>query len=217
MQEDVDHDNDENERFDQGVKDFVDAFGDGKSGVERDGVFKTRRKALLGLGHQILGALSGLDGVGTGKLVNGDDGGRLAVEAALQVVELGAQLDACDIFEAHDGAIGIGANDDLGELLFGDQAAFGDDRIGIFLAWRNRFATDLSRGIYGVLGFQGGDDFRYGDLQLGKLIGIQPEAHGVLTRPKNGDAGDAVRSREGTEEINVGVVGQELRVVPTVR
>ena len=56
------------------------------------------------------------------------------------------------------------------------------------------------------------DDLRDGDAELRQLVGLDPQAHGVLARAENLHAADARHARELIVEIDVGVVGQELRV-----
>ena len=76
---------------------------------------------------------------------------------------------------------------------------------------------DLARGIHGVLRLNGADDFRNGDAELRQLVGLHPQAHGVLARAEDLNVADARHARELIVEIDVGVVGQELGVVRAVR
>ena len=50
---------------------------------------------------QLSDAVGGIQRVGAGQLVNGDDGRGLAVEPAAQVVNLRAEFDARDVLQPH--------------------------------------------------------------------------------------------------------------------
>ena len=56
------------------------------------------------------------------------------------------------------GAIGIGADDDVAELLGGHQASLGAHRVGELLPGGDRLAADLAGGIDIVLGLERADD-----------------------------------------------------------
>ena len=126
------------------MDDLVDAFGYGKSGVQSDRIVQARRKALLGLRHKILGGLRRLYGVRAGELVNRDNRRGLAVQPALQVVDLCAEFNSGYILQPDDGAVGIGANHDLAELFFGYQTTLGNDGEGKFLPVWYRLAANLA-------------------------------------------------------------------------
>ena len=81
------------------VLDFLDAGIDSERGVEGDDVVEILREALLALGHQFADGESGLDGIASGRLIDGEKSGGLAVEAADDAVVLRAELDAGDIFQ----------------------------------------------------------------------------------------------------------------------
>ena len=92
----------QDDRLDERVLDFLHALGDRQGGVERDHVVQVGREALLELGHERPGIGGGLHGVGIGQLVEGDQRGGLAIEAAQHVVVLRAQFNASDVPDAHD-------------------------------------------------------------------------------------------------------------------
>ncbi|EXI65763.1 MAG: hypothetical protein AW08_02975 [Candidatus Accumulibacter adjunctus] len=93
LQEDEDDDDHQHQRLEQRVLDLLDAFGDGQCRVEGDDVVEVGRETLLDLFHQCLGAVRGIEGVGSGDLVEGDEGRRLAVQPPFHVVGLGAEFD----------------------------------------------------------------------------------------------------------------------------
>ena len=117
MQEDIHDDDDQNERFEQSHQDFVDAFGNGKSRIQRNRVVQSRRKILLGLRHQVFRTLCRFDGVRSGELVNGDYGRGFAIHVAGQVIKLSAEFDSRDVSEPDKRAVGICANHDVSKFL----------------------------------------------------------------------------------------------------
>ena len=67
--------------------------------------------------HDLAHALGHLQRVGIRQLVDADDGGRYAVELAGTRVVGGGELDAGDVLEVDDGAVGAGAHDDVAVFL----------------------------------------------------------------------------------------------------
>jgi hypothetical protein len=141
--------------------------------------------------------------------IDGHDArGRLVV-AGRNGVGLLAQLDAGDVTEAHDGAVGVGADDDGAKLLGLYQAALCPHGVSKLLALRDRLSTDLAGGVYVVLGLDSLDDVRRGDAQLGHLVGVHPNAHGVLSAEYL-HARDAFDAGELVLQVDDGIVGEEL-------
>src|SRR4029077_9957941 len=82
------------------------------------------RREALAQAIQICDDLrSGLHGVGTRREIDADRDRRLAVEAAFDVLVLGAEVDPGDIAYAQQRAVGVGAQYDVAELLGCRQAA----------------------------------------------------------------------------------------------
>ena len=157
--------------------------------------------------------IGGLHSVGAGKLVDRHDSGGLAVEATVDVVGLGAELNAGDILQVQNGAIRVGAQNNVAEVLGADEAALGADGVGEFLSVGNGLAADLASGVDGVLGLQGLGDLRDGDAELGELVGLDPHAQRVLTGAEDLHARDALDSGDLIDQVDVGVVGEEDAVV----
>ena len=167
--------------------------------------------------HQLANAGGGLHGIGTGELVDSDNRCRLTAIAAHQVVGLRAQFKSGHIFQAQNGAVGIGAHDDLAELFCGKQPALCPHRVSEFLPSWNGFAADLSGGVNGILRLYGLDDFGNGDAKLGQLVRLDPAAHGVLACTKDRHTGDARYASQLVIQIDIGIVGQENIVVSPLR
>src|SRR4029453_13030569 len=112
--------------------------------------------------------------------VTRENGSWLSVQAALEIVSLRAEINACDIFHPHKRAVRIRPNDDFSEFLRRLQSALRTDRVSEFLSTRNRFAADLPGRIYRVLLLHCGDDVGHGDAELRELVGLDPKPHCVL-------------------------------------
>ena len=217
MQEHEDDDDDQHQRFDQGLLDFLDPFSDGLGGVEGDDVIEIRRETFLQLGHQFFGAGGRFEGVGAWHLVQRQHCRRFAVQAAFHAVGLGAEFDARDVAYPHHRAVWIGAYDDGTEFLRRLQPALGADGVSEFLPARYRLGADRAGRIDGVLRVDRVDDLGNRDVEFGQLVRIDPQAHGVLAGTEDGDAGDALDPGELIVEVDVGVVGEKDVVIGVVR
>jgi len=79
LQEKVDHQDYECERDQKGDDDFLHAFRNGARGVQGHDEIQVFREALLQLGHELIHAGGGIDGVRARQLVDGNDGAGLSV------------------------------------------------------------------------------------------------------------------------------------------
>ena len=52
--------------------------------------------------------------------------------------------------------------------------------------------------------------------ELGQLVGPDPEAHGILAGPEDGDTGNAGHPGDLIVQVDIGVIGQEGGVVGTL-
>ena len=213
LQEHEDHQRDQRQRGQEGEHDFAHAFGDGLRCVQRNVVINVGGKALLQFGQSPLDLLGGIQCVGAGQLIHGHVGGGLAFVAANHVVILAAQFDAGDVFEPHHRAIRVGAHDDLAELLRRHQPALGHHVEGELLSRRRRVAAQTAGGVDGILTVHRADNFRHGDVQLGQQVGFDPDPHGILSRAEHIDLGDAFHPAQFIIHVDVGIIGQKLRVV----
>ena len=106
----------------------------------------------------------------------------------------------------------------LPEFLGRDQPALRAHRVGELLARGSGLAADLAGRVHGVLLLDGVDDFRNRDPQLRQLVGLYPDAHRILARAEHRTRPDAGHAQSaGHSMIDVGVVGQKMRVVGAVR
>ena len=114
--------------------------------------------------------------------------------------------------QPHDRAVRRGAQDDVAEFLLRHEPALRAHRVGEFLAGRAGPAADLAGRVDGVLAVDGADDLRDGDVELGQLVGLHPDAHGILPGAEDRAPGDARHPAQRVAEVDVGVVGQKLGV-----
>ena len=97
------------------------------------------------------------------------------------------------------------------------QTALGQNGISQLLAFGDRRASGLPRGIHGVLRLNGANNLRNCDPQLCQFVGVHPHSHRVLARAEHLDIADAGRPKDRINEIDVGVIPQKSRVIGSVR
>ncbi len=167
LQEHINHQHHQHQRFQESLGDFPNAFAHRSCGVERDDIIEVGWETLLQLGHALLDGGGGFEGVGAGQLIQGHDGRGLAVEPADDVVVLRPQFHPGDVSQPHQRPVRIGAQDDFTKLLLRLQAALRAHRISEFLSRRHWMAADAPGRVDGVLVVHGANDLRNGDVQRG--------------------------------------------------
>ena len=213
LEEDVHHHDHQQDGDSQSLDNFADTLADGARRVERDIVVHACREARFHLGHQLLDAVGGVDGVRPRQLINRDDGTGVPIEPPGDGVILAAEFDAGHVLHADGTAIGGFANHDLAELVGGCETPLRSHGVGELLPWGDRFTAHLPGGIHRVLCLNGAHYFGDCDSQLGKLIRLHPQPHGILPGAKNLYTADAAQAGQLVVEIDVGVVREKLRVV----
>ncbi len=132
------------------------------------------------------------------------------------VVVARTELDARDVAQADEGAVGLRAHDDGGELLDVDQAAAHAQRVLEALARRGRWLADLARRGLHVLLADRARDVGGGELQAGHAVGPQPDPHAELGA-EHAHVADALDALQLVDDVDVGVVDDEEPVVGVVR
>src|SRR5271169_4369 len=117
LKEEVHNDNDENEGFDQGMDDLSYALGNGERCVQSNRIVEAGGELFLGGRHEVFSTLGSLNGVGSGKLVNGYDRSWLAIQPALQIVNLGPEVNAGHVLQPDERAVRVSSDHDLAELF----------------------------------------------------------------------------------------------------
>ena len=213
----IDDDDHEDQRFEEGVHNLLDALPDRLRRIERGDIVEVGREALFHLLHQLRGGIHRLDRVRPRKLINGNERGGFPVHPADHVVHLRAQLDAGHVLQPDHGSVLVRADHDTPEFLFRLQAALRADAVGELLPGGNRLGADLTGRVHGVLGLDGAQNLRHGDPQLGELVRPHPEAHRILARAEDLYLADARHAGHGIVDVDVGIVGQKRGVVGAVR
>jgi hypothetical protein len=109
---------------------------------------------LLHLRHELPDTLHGLDSVGSGQLVDGNDGAGLAIEATDYAVVLRAQFDSGYVFNSNGSTVCRFAYDNVAELFWRRQPTLGQYGIGELLILLSWLSPDLASRIHSVLGVE---------------------------------------------------------------
>src|SRR5205085_9779005 len=106
----------------------------------------------------------------------------------------GAQLQAGDVTQLDAFAVRAALDDDGAELLLGAEAALGvDEQLRVNRA-RGRLLADAAGGNLDVLFADGRNHLGGGQALGGDLVGIEPDAHGVVARAEDADLADALQA-----------------------
>ena len=136
-----------------------------------------------------------------------------AVEPAVNAVIGGRQLDARDVPQPGDLAVGLRLEHDVSKLFRRHQPPFGHDRQLEQVAGRlGRLAEQARRHLH-VLPADGGDDVARGQIARGGLVRINPDAHAVVPRAEDDRVAHARQPGQHVPHVQIGVVAQIDRVV----
>ena len=209
LKKDEDDDDDKAERFKQREHDFANAGRHGLRGVERDAVRDARREG----GGELLDALvyrgRSLYGIGSGQLIDRHHACRRLVVAAGNSIGLVAKLDARNVAQVKNRAIGIGAKNDVAELLWLDQPALRANRVGELLPLRDRLSANLAGRIDVVLRLDRGDHVGRRNAKLREFVGLHPDAQRILPAECL-HARNALHASDLILKIDDGVIGEKI-------
>ncbi len=140
----------------------------------------------------------------------------LVVEHRAQRVAARRQLDARDVAEARDLSAGAGLDDDVAELVLGGQpAARVDGQREVDRAVHGHAADHAGRDLH-VLVADGADDVGRRQAARRDLVGIEPDAHGVVAGAEDHHLAHARDARQHVLHLQHGVVAQVHHVVAVV-
>ena len=145
-----------------------------------DLVFQALGEAGRQLGQGLLDEARCLNGIGSGREINSDRHRGFAGEPAFIVHVLRAHLDAGDVADAHDRAVGVGAQDDIAELLWRRQAALRlqiDLKLLILSNWPG---ADAANRRLNVLRLDRSCDVRGRQVETDQPLHVEPDAHRIF-------------------------------------
>ena len=137
------------------------------------------RKELAHLLHLGLDRVRGVQGVGARGLADGDARGGPAVEGALDVVDLRAQLGPAHVADPHDRPVRVGAYGNRGELVRGREHVLDHDGGVQALALHRGRAAELAGRDLDVVGLDRGNHVFDGQAVVSELVRIEPHPHGI--------------------------------------
>src|SRR5512135_277245 len=212
-EEEEDHQGHQHERLEQGVEHLVDGGLQEGGDVVADLIVHTGRERLrLDLLQLLLDLLDDGGGVGAGGLLQDDGGGGVAVDVRVDVVVRGAQFDVGDVLEPQDLAIRICLENNISILIrlvvaphVGQNVLDRLRRLARRLAEASGRADHalLSEGLHDVVGRQ---------VVGAHAVELQPDPHGVLAAAEDRGAADAPDPLDLGQEVDVGVVVEEVLV-----
>ena len=209
LQEQIHDAEHQEDRLDQGLHHLLDGDLHERRGVVGIDDLHVGREVLgefTQLGPHVLG---GVQGVGTGRQLDGDGGGGLAVVERGRVVVFTGKLDPGHVLELDLGAVLVHPQQDVVELLHGGEPGLAHDGGGKLLIAHRRGPPQLAEGNLGVLGLDGGLNVGRGHLHPVELVGIEPDAHGVLAA-EQGDVTDPVQTAQGLLDVGYHIVRQVI-------
>ncbi len=194
MQEDVHHDEDQHDGFDQRLDHVLDRQLHELGCVVGDGIFYAGREGGFQLIEEGLDLVGGLKRIGAVRERNLNAGGLVPVHASQAAVALRAELDPRHIAQRDGRAARIVLNDDLLELRHGRQLRLGRD-CGIQRDFPvcDGIGADRACGDLGVLRLDRRDHISGRQAIGSEFICIEPDAHSV-GRAKNPSVADAVHA-----------------------
>ncbi len=194
------------------MHDAGDGLLDKDGRVVVDAVVNAFGEAGLELLHLLSDGMSRVERVRTRQLKHGQSRGRFAIQIAVHVVILGAQLHAFlrfhaflvgegianDVFEMNDAALVAGLEDDVLELINGGKSSLGvngqlelNGRGG-----RHGRLAEPTGGHLAILLLHRIDDVDGGQVLGSQLVRIEPDAHAVVTRPEKRHVAHSLNTRE---------------------
>ena len=129
MEKDQDDKNDERNRFEKRLLNFVNRFADGNRRIVNNRVVETARETLLELSHFLSHRIGSSERVRARQLENGDRRCRFSAESTVNGVIAGGELNPRDVAHPSDLTVSAGLNNDVAELFFVSEPALRADRV----------------------------------------------------------------------------------------
>ena len=172
LQKQVHHKEHQHHGFDQRLDHFFDRDAHKRRGVVGLVGLHPGGVELAQLGQFGIYAAHRVERIGTGGQLDGQAGGGLAVEVGHAAVVLAAQFDAGHVAQAHAGAVGLGAQNDVFKFGGSLQPGLRGDGGVELLPRRRRQAAQLARRHLGVLRADGGAHIGWRELEVVQLARV---------------------------------------------
>ena len=209
LQEDEDDEEHEDACLEQRVVDLVEGGAHEDRRVVGDDVVDLVFGELGGeLDDAGLDGLGGRHGVGARLQVDADVDALRAVDVDAELVGALADFGRGDVLHAHELVGTVSLDDDVGELLGGEELTGRRDRVVELLLGHRGRRAHAARASLRVLGLDGVFDVLDRDAHEAHLFGIEPDAHGGLRVAEDAHVADAGQALEFVDDVEVRVVGQ---------
>ena len=193
---------------------FADEFGR----VPDDPVFEARGEGLRGIRELGLHAFGGGERIGARTLGDAEDDGVGARQIGVHAIVAGAELDARNVAQASDRAgRRVGADDDVGELVGGLEAALSFDVELLRRARVVRRLADDAGGDLDVLAAKRADDLAGRQAERRCTAGIDPDAHRIVAGAENLHVADALDAGQPVADLGQRIIGDIAAIERAVR
>ena len=213
MQEDVNHDEHENQGEHQGEYHLLNRCIQELSNVVVDLIHHARWERLSLFLQFLLYVLSNLVGVRTSNLLHHTQHRRDVVVFHRHGVLLTAQLYLGDILQFQRLTLSVALDDDVAELLGSLQTT------GIahgILVSHVRLFTESTWGCLNILFSQHASNIARHQVVLLHHVRFQPDTHRVSLQTRRHHITHTLNTLDGWNDIDIGVVRQELVVIATI-
>ncbi len=180
LQEQEHHDEHQHHGLDQRVYHLLDGHRDELGGVIGHHVAHALGEELLEFLELGLHGLGGRQGIRRRRGLHAQAHGLLAVEARARAVALRTQLDAGHVLQAHGGAVGVGAQHHVAELIGIAELPLHDDGRRHRLALFGGQVAQVAGGHLHVLRADGGVHLVERQVEALELGRVHPDAHRTL-------------------------------------
>ena len=214
LQEHDHDDDDEQDRLAERLEHVGQRLADEDGRVVGDRVLQARREVLLQLDHLRVDGVGRLDRVAAGELEDRQRDGGASVEVGVDAVVLRPERDVAHVAQADDPPALAALDDDVLELLRVGQPPLRVDReLVVGRPRRQRLLAEHAGGDLHVLVADRLDDVAGGQPHAGDLLGVQPDAHGVVAGAEQVHVAHPRQPGDLVAHLQQQVVGLVERVV----
>ncbi len=217
LQEDVHHDHHERQCFQERLDHFADGDAHEGNGFERHHPVDIVREGFFQFRHPRFHPVGHIQRVGAGCEVDAHPGTGFAISLYVDRVTEGTELLPRNVGQAHERpGVGVAGHDDIAKFFRGEQAAAHFHGIFESLVFIGRRRTDDPCRRLGVLLLDGARHHGGCEAEVGHLLRVQPDAHGVIVG-KCLHVAHAAHAGNFGFEVDIKVVVEECFGVRAVR